>query len=292
MSWLGPFPFLFNARRGSSSSPPRPAPLFESDWSTAQGNTDAALRDTAQTLPWTTAQAPTATRLSSVVSAAGLGFPAGMANVLQVRLGNDGVAAPPAQVIRVGATVAPTAWPTPAVGESLYYRVYKRVTIDDAYISASTTHPVQDGNAAGGTNWMFVVESNAGAGVWRLKFEVAMAFPNNFWTPPLLNRNQTYRFEWRVHRISATQFNLHARIYDSAGALLYDDDDFNNANNSAQLDDLPALDFRAGAVDNLRGMNAGTNGLGNNGQSGLFPMTLYYQGGVQVRSDDWCGAYE
>jgi hypothetical protein len=48
----------------------------------------------------------------------------------------------------------------------------------------------------------------------------------NHWWAVTLNRNQTYRVEERLERTAAGVYTFHARIYNSANQLLFDDDDF------------------------------------------------------------------
>jgi hypothetical protein len=50
----------------------------------------------------------------------------------------------------------------------------------------------------------------------------------------------------------------------------------------------PALSFNV--LSNLRGFQIGFNGL-SAGSASDFPMVLYYQGAVCIRTDTWCGAY-
>ena len=245
--------------------------LFESDWSTATGTDRAAVSDGER---WT--QVGTNNVHAGVIPADGLDFPT--ANVLEVVADGHG------KVIRYDAL------PIPGIGESRFYRWYFRVVVPDEFSSDDpNTHPIQDGNAAGQTNWMFNVNFDyAATGVWNMRFSVATPetdWPNYGWEPPTLDKHVTYRIELRVDRVGDDTFQLHPRIYGSDDTLLYDDDDFQNIDRTDTLASTPTFRFRD--LANLNGLNSGYNGLGGV----TDPMTIYYEGAFCVRSDTWCGPY-
>ena len=268
------------------SSGPAPAGVvFHSDWGTALGKSEEALRDTEKELPWDD-RTGNGTG-NEVVPAAGLDFPS--ANVLAVVAedgDNDGDAS--SNILRLNQL------PVPAVGESLYYRWYIRVTTPDAHDAIATdpeTHPIQDGFTIADTNWAFQIITSDD-GTWVASYELDSNLnPGDLryiGRNVAFEKNVTYRFELQVHRISTSQFNLHSRVYDADGTLLLDDEDWESAGRETSLAENPALTFKA--VQNLNGLNAGFNGLG--GPSTLMPFTMYYQGAFCVRTDDWCGPYE
>jgi hypothetical protein len=256
-----------------------PAVVFHSDWSTALGTSDDAKLDRGQDLPWDRFIGNG--RLSEVVPSTGLDFPS--PNVLLVIAGWRG--SPPgaaAENPRIDGL------PIPDVGESLFFRWYKRVVVPDAWAGDENTHPIQDANTGAETNWMQEVTVSPD-GTWSHSWQVgANAWPNNRWYAPRLNKNQTYRFELQIHRLGTNTFQMHSRIYDSAGRLLYDDEDFTNVNGTGTLAEQPTLEFRDISI--LAGLQVGFNGLSSGVQSD-FPMPLYYQGCVAIRTDDWCGPY-
>lgn len=265
-----------------------PAPegvVFASDWGTAVGQSDAAMRDTESETPWS---AHTGNgRGSEIVSSDGFDFPS--PNVLAVIAEDgDGDGDASSNILRY------TSIPVPAAGESLFYRWYIRVTTPDEHDAISTdpeTHPIQDGFTIGDTNWAFQIITSEN-GTWRASYELDSG-PNSgdlryIGRNVAFEKDVTYRFELQLHRINASQFNLHSRVYDSDGVLLYDDDDWHSANGETTLAENPTLNFNS--VANLNGLNAGFNGLG--GPSDLMPFPLYIQGAFCVRTDDWCGPYE
>jgi hypothetical protein len=155
------------------------------------------------------------------------------------------------------------------------------------------THPIQDGNAASVTNWMFIVYNGGSPGIpagrWQPQFWPDADANNNNrrWYAPILNKNQTYRFELQIHRTGTTTFQMHVRIYDSAGSLIASDEDIHNIGNTLRLSSNPTLTF--GNVEWLDGLNAGNNGITNLPAGSNF--THSYQAAFCVRADTWCGPY-
>jgi hypothetical protein len=270
--------------------PPPPPPggglVFHSDFSTALGMSDAAWRDTNKPQPWDAIGGNG--RSNEVIRSTGLDFPT--TNVLKVvagyRSGGGAASQSPRLPYQNGRI------PIPAVGGSLYYRWYLRMVTPDSYMSDYATHPIQDGVAGSETNWLFRIE-NRPNGTWNARFDVdatsANAHPNtHFGSNIVLNKGVTYRFELQIHRTGTSTFQMHARIYNSSGVLLYDDDDFRNANGSGSLANRPTLQFNQ--ISRLAGFQIGFNGL-NVGGPELFPFTLTYQSGICIRTDTWCGPY-
>lgn len=278
----------------NTSAPPPPTGnvVFHSDWSTAQGGTIDAILDRGQALPWDLKVGNG--NLNRVVPAAGLGFPADMANVyLNVAQysGNTSQLVYTDQV-RLHHTYGHL--PIPAVGESLYYRWYMRYVVPDEIDPAGgVPHTVQDGPAAGSQNWMWETPINRD-GTWspQFAFSAANAYPNNrFRAAPLL-KNHTYRIELQILRTSATTFEAHARIYDENGTLVRDDDDFRGGAGSGpgSLASRPQLNFDDVAY--LAGWQIGNNGPSwRNVTAAQFPFNLWYFGGSAVCVSTWCGAY-
>jgi hypothetical protein len=241
-------------------------PLFHSDWSTALGSSEEAVSDGGR---WTIVGG----QGGEIIPSTGLDFPT--ANVLQVPW-SDGWSLP-----------RTTGMPIPAVGESRFYRWYFQVTVPDD-VEDGQTHPIQDGNAGSQINWELAIRHNdAGPGMFVPQFVVHTnnGWPNYMWIAPGLQKHVTYRYELHLVRTGETTFQIHPRIYDSGGALLFDDDDFATPTNSATLASSPELLFND--VNNLDGLNSGCNG-GEMPEPGLYG----YQGGFCVRADTWCGPYE
>ena len=265
--------------------------LFHSDWSTGTGFSDAILRDTAKAIPWSSPVIGNNDSMN-VVAATGLGFPGGMSNVFRNKVNAAGQAG----IVRyTGLTV-------PAIGESRYYRWYIRMVGSDAHRENGNSveqHPIQDGQAIGNSNWAWTIRWGNGitAGKWIMSFEFdnssaqATANTPNHWFGEHaagaleFDKNHTYRVEFHISRIGTTTFNAHVRVYNESGTLVADDDEFQNSNNSGTLADVPTLTFNN--VANLNGINAGQNDITSPDSAYL----AHYQGGVCVRTNDWCGVY-
>ncbi|HEY0674231.1 MAG TPA: hypothetical protein VGD27_18300 [Longimicrobiales bacterium] len=249
--------------------------LFFSDFRTALGTSSAAVTDGGK---WNV-QATTPETMR-IVSSAGLGFPS--SNVMEM------IATPERQGFAI---IRKTGMPTPAVGESRYYRWYIRVMQPDN-LSDYNTHPIQDGNAASQTNWMFLIIGQGGpgnvpAGHYQPEFWAESSpYPHQRWFGPDLPKNQTFRFELQIYRANATQFQMHVRVYDSAGTLVADDDDFQAYDVGTRLSTNPLFPFTA--VQNMDGLNAGNNGIANMPSNSF---THSYQGAFAVCTNTWCGPY-
>lgn len=283
-----------------STEPDWPAAdvLFHSDWSTDLGVTDAALRDTGKAIPWDAPLIGGGTwdaDETAIIAATGLDFPASMANVLRSVCKYDGDDTSPSRIMRYAGM------PVIGVGESRYFRSYVRypATLENFPSGFDELwHIHQDGTASSGSNWEFEVVADTlseplAGGVVRQRMWIKQTLaPNSghirFYID--LPLGATYRHEWAVHRLATNEWSMQARIYDSAGTLLYDEDDYESISGGAPvyLGDVTTAFTNA---SNTNGLNAGHNGvnLGMNSVGADFIHT--YQGGVCIRSADWCGAY-
>lgn len=263
---------------------------FHSDWSTATGTSAAALLDTNKSIDWDTQIGNGS--LNTVVPAAGLGFPPSMANVFKNIAQFSSNASQRVLTQFNSLLVASRHIPIPASGEHLYYRWYQRWVVPDSIDTAGgAPHPIQDGPAASQTNWMWEVVVNQN-GTWTPRFNFANAngFPNNRWRAPDLPKNQTYRIELHIQRLSATTFTAEAEIYDQAGALVRGSNTFVNGDQSASFASAPVL----GVTDEsyFGAFQCGNNGPSwNNNAESAFPFDLWYIGGVAIRTDTWCREY-
>lgn len=187
------------------------------------------------------------------------GFPT--AHALSVQYRNGGFVA-----------VRATDLPVPEVGETRNYRWYYRHDQPD-WPTDNTQHPIQDGNAQGDISWSFNTDTLSDT-TWRSYFGVQVNGGENpfelaRWYSPTLTTGAVYRYELQVHRTGESTFQLHARMYDPSGALLYDDGDFTNAHASGamSLAGGPTFTFNQDmsrpfyGADTLNGLNAGCNGV-------------------------------
>jgi hypothetical protein len=277
------------------TEPPPPPPsgrrvIFASDWSTATGDSDAARRDVGKRIPW--GGYGGAPGVTDVIPATGLNFPT--TNVLRVNGIRTGGAI---QWIHTG-QLTMTAYPYSGVGlgdlpvgESNYYRLYMHVVYPpDREALANGNHPIEE-TAGGGQNWAwtFIINQHG----WRPRLgarvstRYALSSGGNEANAIYLARATTYRLEWQIRRTSVTNFEMHARIYNAAGVLLYDDDDF--VAMSQVLSSNPQHTLND--PNTLRRFQLGTNGpsLRNDPITDIGPM--WYLGGVAVCRGTWCGPY-
>ena len=122
-------------------------------------------------------------------------------------------------------------------------------------------------------------------------------YPVNYWGPDAtLALGAWYRFEFAIHFVDPHQIQVHPRIYDSSGTLLWSDADFRQSNygtspiwNGSNRWTLAAY-YDAGhsfPVDPAKLVNFA---MGNNGQQDAVDTGLcWYFAGVQIRTDWWAG---
>jgi hypothetical protein len=278
--------------------PPPPGnggtPIFHSDWSTATGTTDAAIRDNGKSVPWSARWGGRGSL--NVVSAGGLGFPLSMANVLRVQHYQQDF----------DWVMANNLWSVPAIGSSIYFRVYIRNTVAnevDAGSSYASTHPVEsEGNPNGISGGYYAMHYGSYAD-GTFPFFVAMnnaAYPYNGWTPgaassnhggrnydpATLIKNTTYRVEWKFTRTAANRYDFDMRIFGSDDkTLLFDQSNIFawGGNRQTIATNGTGLSIDDSHVSDLR--------IGINGGFATPSPQFVYWGGFAVCSEDWCGAY-
>ena len=267
--------------------------VFHSDWSTALGNTQAALLDISKPVPWAIAigsgwgNAPDS---QAAIAPNPGGFPT--QNVFRVVIPFGGTEHGTARIIRTDDI------PVPANGQSLYYRWYASVNLPDPLPAGfdALWHPWQDGQASSGSNWEWevvgrTVGDNIPAGKWRSRMYLkGRSTHRRFFVD--LDLNTVYRFELRVLRISDTEFDVETRVYlGDSTTPLFDTDDFMSIDGGGTH--LGSAGITAPFVDpnNLNGLNMGQNdvmqGMVAVGKDILFG----YQAGVAVSNSDWIGPY-
>ncbi len=266
--------------------------LFHSDWSTATGTGDAALRDTNKAKPWT--------------GTAGLGGAGQGGNEVRSTAA-DGRDYPTTNYLRTTGKRSNQGWnelffqasdgyvPKPAVGESVYVRMYFRLIVANSFTGDGETHGAYFDDAPGGTNWgpqaLGVYVQHFTAGVWNFLISTdAGQFPR-YYGPGnhALNRNQTYRIEMAYHRTGTNTYQLEGRIYDVAGHLLYDNSSFNTdyyGPTGTNLQNRTFTTSGAGAAS-ISGFKIGLNGL--TGMTADVPYAEY--AAVAICKNDWCGPY-
>lgn len=263
---------------------------WSTDWRAARGTTTDALRDGGK---WSSHVGNTSPMLivegeplGAVTSAAGLGFPGTMDNVFRSMVYEDGQ--------ELGFTVRRTApslapYQVPAVGEYMFTRIYTRLE-------------AREGDNVGVLHWLHW--GGEGGHLWAeyvgrvTSGEISLALlanPNQHddavhWvTVPV---NQTYRLEVRLFRDTSSTARLSVRLFDAAGNLLGDDDDFHE-NGTPLRAANPAISYDGNADAFFRQFQAGANNSVLLG--GMVAPGFLYLGGLAVAvssdPDMWIGGY-
>lgn len=280
---------------GNPGNPGNGRAIFHSDWSSSTGSGDAAVRDANKSLPWQ-AHWQGSRVLLTVVPASGKGFPSGMTNIMRVmhwKQDFDWV-------------MINNAWQTPAVGSSLYFRAYFRNEISnatDAGTGYASTHPLESTGSQGGLGGLYysMKYGSFSDGTFPWLFDMGgPAYPFNAWSPGApssthggrsydpgtLQKNTTYRFEWKLTRRAANAYDLDIRIYGQDNRLLFDRNNIYAWTGSrSQTLAANGINLTIGD-DRVRQLRIGLNG----GFATTNPEYVYW-GGVAVCQDDWCGEY-
>ncbi|HNB96406.1 MAG TPA: hypothetical protein PLX07_15625 [Microthrixaceae bacterium] len=274
-----------------------PATVFESTWSTGTGHTDAVLRSTGEATPWAGVTDTTGNCLE-VVSAASVSANTGTltgyaGNVLRVEFGNssgDG------QLITSNLFAAST---------DHYYRDYIR---SDS--GKRSNHGAGTFAAGDFANFQILAHVHRGGASesdalhlgWEINLNVGGG--GRDYQSPALSKATWYRREvWiEFNPLDGTQYRPHFRIYNLAGTLLYENDDFTRVDGSGGpatlTNDLATVGgwVSLGTVDNPADVN-GTRCwvLGSEDPSdatGYNPATpnYVYHAKVAVSTAGWVGA--
>jgi hypothetical protein len=286
----------FTAEVGPALAQAAPSPgtvVWESDWSHKRGGPEdrEAITDGGK---WPIMNdygcggGKPCNDMLSIVSAEGLGFPPGMANVMRVSFdGHKGSQ----DVIVEGEWEAPR-----APGDVLYYRIYMRNDIPtDTRMGTNGNHPYQLGRFTRTEDGFFCntyFEFNFGNdhdGDGLFPFAVASArsgTPYRYFTT--LPVNEALRIEYAFLKQEVDQYKIRFRVYDEAGRLIVDSDegDMIGQGDGNQRLELQARTFR------IPDMCVPTQFIGTNGPANPPERGYHYWGGFAVCEGDWCGPYQ
>ncbi len=267
-------------------SPPAPPPppsttrvvLFNSDWSSGTGTGNTAVKDLGKSKPWTVQN--------------------GTGTTFEVRsTASDGRDYPTTNYLRVSNTYAELAFgrsagyiDVPQVGQSIYLRMYYRVTLNGG---GEDTHGTYfDDDPIAGVNWgpqalgIYLIPSTSTPMTFLIS-AAAGQDPRYFSPGARLNKNQTYRIELRYTRTGTNTYTLGGRIYDVTGKLLYDEGAFKDDywyNGTPKLLGRTFTVSGAGA-SSMTGLKIGVEAA----QPGTGAFAEY--AGIAVCTGDWCGPY-
>ncbi len=269
--------------------------IWFSDWRHATGTSEDALLDGASGSRKWDEDGGNDPALIEVISAAGLGFPAGMTNVLRIE---NAVGSGEDHMLHK--TLTHTDWTVPANGESVWHRLYIHNAVSDGF-SLGFSHQWQSFNDGTRSDWGVNMVNFAGnAGKWELYYQDVCQDGELYglWdeggSDRQLDKDVTYRFEWQLTKdsnsasgCSADNMTLNVRLYNLAGTLLYGNSEFkNNIRTSETIaGNNPFMDLHADAQ--LLGIMLGQSGASLAGGGGEY----IYVGGYAVSRTDWCGAW-
>ena len=278
--------------------------VFNSDWSTELGTSDAAIRDTGNPFPWGVSKSQGGN--FEVVSAAGLGFPPSLQNVTSViNLGASQSPASPVAGVRIEAGTCTQCLPIPEIGGSLFYRWYLNVVVPDNLPAGSdqSNHIIQDGaGGTGGINWELLVEGRQN-GTW---FPRLMAVSDgrgqeSFYVlgnsiPPVgdipLSKNTVYMFELQWLRDGLDTFQFHVKLWEvrnGVEVLIHTDQDWHILNRNMTTTLADGVSLNMGTLAMIEGLNWGSNGWSPPDSASAY--TAWHKGGVAVCVNDWCGPH-
>jgi len=249
--------------------------IFASDFSTGLGNSQAAVTDASKPIHWNDWH-PDTDQLY-VVSAAGLGFPAGINNVLRTRyMGYNS-----ADVKTLNQ------WPEPAVGGSLYFRMYYRLDIPNSYgnLPSGGHHPIEPVPGACPFQFEYRIGSNADG---TMDFKATLPTGDYMLR---LNKFQTYRYEWAFkNRNSSGAYKFEIRVYNAAGTQIGSNSNFIRVNTNISLatenPDVPM------GTDCIRALTIGSNGPTGWESVGTTAADAFsYHSGDAISTAGWIGPY-
>ena len=253
--------------------------VFESNWSTATGTSQSAVRDGTRWGNYWEFNNGSGVQLMSVVA----GGPAGYANALRVlqRGSSPGYAA----AVQQDNVLPPST--------DYYVRFYMRnddtspsgdhVVTPDIYTYANLTYIRK---TSGSTGWQFVTSL----------YGCEALYPFVHLGPTItLAHGVWYRFEYFVDFVDATHVQVHPRVYDANGTQILGDADFRqqdwgSATWNGRSDWTLASLYAAGYRFCVTPVSLQSFAMGNNGQAGSVDTGLpWFYAGLQIRTDRWPG---
>ena len=266
--------------------------LFQSNWDTALGTSDAAFRDTSAPFgPWSVFEVggTVAGNPNEMVVVSGVA-PAGLTNSLRIQ--QQGSSA------NGWCRVAKQNFTPPS--RDYYLRFYIR---NDDVSGTSQDHVVQPGiNAAQHLDLVYLNKGEFANG-WRPRMTLGaqqgpnVTAPNWDLTGVLLAYGRWYRFEYWVHFTAPSRMQVRIRIYDDQGVLVATESNFKPDPGWGQWLSATLTSYYAGTdpgggitdfgitPSNLVNLEFGGNGPAVASNTGRF----WYFAGVQVRNDTWPG---
>src|SRR3989441_3355820 len=266
--------------------------LFQSNWDTALGTSDAAFRDTSAPFgPWTLFEVGgTVGGNPNEMVVVNTTAPVGARNSLRIQQqGSSGNGW--CRVSRLNFIPPSTDY---------YLRFYIR---NDDVAGASQDHVVQPGLVGNIYNDLTYLNKGEFAGGWRPRMVLGgnqgpnQTMPSWDLTGALLAYGRWYRFEYWVHFTTLARIQVRVRIYVDTGALRWTEANFQPDPGGGQWTTATRATYYAGTNPgggitdfgitpaNLVNMEFGNNASASSSNTGLF----WYCAGVQIRNDTWPG---
>lgn len=257
--------------------------VFESDWGTALGSSDEAMRDGGA---WDTVYCQSAPQTLTVVEGAPLGWTK-TPHVLRLQ--------------QLGPTICGTLEKEGAVPPStthwgrLYFRNDETTTTHNHVVTYNPIGAIQvalwnrSGAPDGFRPFIRTYYDEAGA---------TTSYPTNLWNPSIqgvglasLSNGTWYRYEWMMEYVTPTTYRIHPRIYDMSGRLLHDEATyFQNDYPQSGTASLASW-YTSGDAFGFSDVSLATRfGLGNEGPA-TSPSSgeYWYHADVALSLEGWIG---
>jgi len=256
--------------------PPPVGVFFQSDWSTATGNSDNAISDGGK---WNSLLCQQRAQTLSVVPASSVGFTRST-NVLRLQ--------------QLGTTCG-TLERTDAVPQStshwgrMYFRNDENSTQHNHVVTYNPLGDIQVAfwNRGGTASGLRVFIRN----YYRSNGQPSQ-YPTNFWSPTtFLQHGVWYRYEWHMEYVTSTTYRIWPRVYDMAGTLLLDASNYFENDASPTSGRTLAAHYAAGNTFGFSNVAAARRiGLGNEGPPGSPNNGLYwYHANLALSTSGWIG---
>ncbi len=256
--------------------PPPPPPTagvtFSSDWGSATGTALSALTDGGK---WDDVYCGSASQTLSVVAGGPVGWTL-TPNVLRLRQMGESTCGLLEKVNAVPAST--THW------GRFYFRNDETGTTHN---HVATYFPVGDIQVA---IWNRAGSASGLRLFLRTYKDPSLQFagwPYSYWElPTSLSHGVWYRYEWHMEHVTASTYRLWPRVYNMAGTLIADADDYRDSNGGRSL----AAHYATGATFGVVPTLARNFGLGNEGPAGSGNTGGYwYHARVALSTAGWIG---
>lgn len=147
-----------------------------------------------------------------------------------------------------------------------------------------------NGGAIQAVPWARESSAHVSAGTWRITVGGGAPYPFRKWWGPALQNGRWYRYEWEMRYVSATRYQVWPRVYDDAGVLVADADDFVQEDYPGAGQQTLAGWFAAGNAGTVQDPALARHfGIGHEGTSGSATLGYWYYGKFAMSTTGWLG---